>query len=281
MNDLRREQAPITPEAWQSVDEEVRLALKQLLAARHVVDFRGPVGWSVSAIPTGRIEVLPQLPSHAVHASRRIVRRLIELRAPFELKREELDRVPRGGRNPDLRTAADAARAIAIAEDHAVFHGYAAGDIVGICEAAAENALAISEEYETYPGVVARALGLLRTAGVGGPYAIALGPECYTGLTQTTTDGFPVIAHVQRLIDGPLIWAPGLVGASVLSLRGGDFELTVGRDFSIGYSAHDERVVSLYVEESFAFEVLTPEAAVPLVYETANGARTKKSRSQP
>jgi uncharacterized linocin/CFP29 family protein len=278
MNDLRREQAPITGEAWQVIDDEVRLALKQLLAARRVVDFRGPLGWSVAAVPTGRVDALAPAPGDGVAARQRIVRALVEIRAPFELAFGELEVVSRGGSNPDLAPAVAAARAIAIAEDRAVFHGYAAGEIVGICEAAADHTLAITDNYELYPGVVARALGRLRTAG-GGPYAIALGPKCYTGLTQTTTDGFPVIAHVQRLIDGPLIWAPGLDGASVLSLRGGDFELTVGRDFSIGYTEHNERAVTFFIEESLTFEVLTPEAAVPLTYEES-GRSKRPARSR-
>jgi uncharacterized linocin/CFP29 family protein len=278
MNDLRREQAPITGEAWQAIDDEVRLALKQLLAARRVVDFRGPLGWSVAAVPTGRVDALAPAPGDGVAARQRIVRALVEIRAPFELAFGELEVVSRGGSNPDLAPAVAAARAIAIAEDRAVFHGYAAGEIVGICEAAADHTLAITDNYELYPGVVARALGRLRTAG-GGPYAIALGPKCYTGLTQTTTDGFPVIAHVQRLIDGPLIWAPGLDGASVLSLRGGDFELTVGRDFSIGYTEHNERAVTFFIEESLTFEVLTPEAAVPLTYEES-GRSKRPARSR-
>jgi uncharacterized linocin/CFP29 family protein len=273
MNDLRREQAPITGEAWQAIDDEVRLALKQLLAARRVVDFRGPLGWSVSAVPTGRVEALTPPAGDGVTASQRIVRALVELHAPFELALNELEVVSRGGSNPDLEPAVAAARAIAIAEDRAVFHGYAAGAIVGICEAAADHTLAITDNYELFPGVVARALGWLGTAGVAGPYAIALGPKCYTGLTQTTTEGFPVIAHVQRLIDGPLIWAPGLDGAIVLSLRGGDFELSVGRDFSIGYTEHNERAVALYIEESLTFEVITPEAAVPLAYEQSGRAK--------
>ena len=58
---------------------------------------------------------------------------------------------------------------------------------------------------------------------------------------------------------------PGLDGGLVLSLRGGDFELTVGQDFSIGYLEHDLETVRLYIEESFTFLVLTDQAAVPLM----------------
>ena len=103
-----------------------------------------------------------------------------------------------------------------------------------------------------------------------GPYAIALGPRCYTGLTRTTTEaGFPVIQHVERLLDGPVIWAPGVDGAVVLSLRGGDFELTVGRDLSVGYRGHTASTVEFYIEESLTFRMLAEEAAVPLVYGAA------------
>jgi uncharacterized linocin/CFP29 family protein len=53
----------------------------------------------------------------------------------------------------------------------------------------------------------------------------------------------------------------------VVSLRGGDFELVVGRDFSIGYLDHDAKRVRLYIEERFTFRLLSPQAAVPLAYE--------------
>ena len=51
----------------------------------------------------------------------------------------------------------------------------------------------------------------------------------------------------------------------MLSKRGGDFELTVGQDFSIGYLDHTLETVQLYIEESFTFLVLTDQAAVPLL----------------
>ncbi len=63
-----------------------------------------------------------------------------------------------------------------------------------------------------------------------------------------------------------MIWAPAVDGAVVVSLRGGDFELSIGRDISIGYYDHSAAKVQLYFEESFTFRALAPEAAVPLVY---------------
>ena len=60
------------------------------------------------------------------------------------------------------------------------------------------------------------------------------------------------------------MWAPGLDGGLVISRRGGDFELSVGQDFSIGYLDHTSERVRLYIEESFTFLILTEQAAVPL-----------------
>ena len=48
------------------------------------------------------------------------------------------------------------------------------------------------------------------------------------------------------------------------SMRGGDFLFESGEDASVGYDHHDADAVHLYLEESFSFRVVTPEAAVPL-----------------
>ena len=55
-----------------------------------------------------------------------------------------------------------------------------------------------------------------------------------------------------------------VVGAVVLSTRGGDYELHLGQDLSIGYRSSTAEAVRLYLEESLAFRVHTPEAAVHL-----------------
>jgi uncharacterized linocin/CFP29 family protein len=68
------------------------------------------------------------------------------------------------------------------------------------------------------------------------------------------------------LVDGPIVWAPAADGAVVMSTRGGDFELIIGQDFSVGYLDHTSTSVLLYLQESFTFRVLSPEAAVPLTY---------------
>lgn len=84
-------------------------------------------------------------------------------------------------------------------------------------------------------------------------------------MAETAGDGgYPVLEHVEQILDGPIVWAPALAGAMILSLRGGDFELVLGRDVSLGYDSHGPDAVRLYLEESVTFRLLGPEAAVSL-----------------
>jgi len=268
MNHLYRELAPLPTSAWLEIEKEARRTLKTMLAARRVVDFVGPQGLGASSVGTGRTTAIAAPSTGPIEARLRQIQSLVEIRAPFELARSEIEAIDRGAKDADLSTVIAAARTIAIAEDIAIFHGYPEAGIRGICQTPPDSpptsGLILGEDYETYPNVITSAVNKLRDAGVDGPYAIALSERCYTGLTETTKAGYPILEHVRRIVDGPIVWAPGLTGAVVLSLRGGDFELVVGQDFTIGYLDHDAQRVRLYIEESFTFRLLSHQAAVPL-----------------
>jgi len=115
-----------------------------------------------------------------------------------------------------------------------------------------------------WPRAVAAAKEVLREAGMNGPYALALGSQAYTELAADSEDGYPLRRRIEEnLIDGSLVWAPALRGGAVLlSTRGGDYELTIGQDLSIGYAVHDRDNVELYLTESFTFRVLEEKAAI-------------------
>jgi uncharacterized linocin/CFP29 family protein len=115
-----------------------------------------------------------------------------------------------------------------------------------------------------YPEAIAQALSRLRLVGVNGPYSVLMGAEAYTGLAETSDHGYPVLEHVKRLVNEEIIWAPAIAGACVLTTRGGDFDLHIGQDISIGYSDHTDSMVRLYLQETFTFLLLTTEAAVAL-----------------
>lgn len=267
MDHLRRELAPVSTAAWAQIDEEGARTLRHFLAGRALIDFSGPHGWPYSAEPTGRVSQLTPPIGDGVLAGLRLVQPVVELRSGFELSRGELEAASRGASDVDLGALVEAARRLALAEDRAVFHGYAPAGIAGILPSSPLEELAVDDDYSAYPGVVARAVASLRRAGVGGPYAVALGPRCYTGVVETTEHGgYPVLEHIRFIVGGPVVWAPGVDGAAVLSVRGGDYELSCGEDFSIGYQAHSAETVELYLEESFVLRVNEPRAAVRLAY---------------
>lgn len=264
---LRRALAPVSEAAWQAIDEEAARSLKHDLAARPLVDFAGPRGWTHSAVDLGRVQDIGTPAAEGVAARLRRVQPVVELRTPFTLDRAELDAVDRGAADPDLSPLIEATRRAALAEDQAVFYGLAGAGITGIVEASPHPSLPIADDYNEYPSSVAKAVAELRAAGIGGPYGIALGPRCYTGVVESTEHGgYPVLEHIRLILGGPIVWAPAVDGAVVVSLRGGDYLLTVGQDFAIGYLNHTDAAVELYLEESLTFQVVDQRAAVALRY---------------
>ena len=215
MNHLHRELAPISDEAWKEIDAEAARTLRRTLAARKLVDFVGPLGWDRSAIGEGRSREVAA-PETDVRARLRTVQPLVELEVPIRLARAEVDAIARGAKDADLAPVVQAARTAALTEDRCAFVGFREAGIEGIFEASGDLALPLSEDYVEYPRAVASALTRLRNAGVEGPYAIALGPRCFQGLTETTNKGgYPVINMVMQQLDGKLIWAPAVDGAVV------------------------------------------------------------------
>lgn len=266
MNHLHRELAPITTDAWAAIDGAAREALPVYLAARKVCSFSGPHGWAKSAIPTGRVRAVAG-PVDGVDARLRLVQPLIELRVPFSLERAELESVARGNPNPALDAVVEAAKRIAAAEDEVVFMGHEESCVVGVATGNGHEPVALGDDFLGYPASVVTALQRLRDAGVGGPYALVLGPRCLRGLMTTLAEGgYPIYEHVKNLVDGPIVHAPGLSGALVVTMEEGAFELVVGQDLSIGYSHHDAERVHLYFEESLTFRLCEPDGAVWLKY---------------
>ncbi len=265
MNHLLRALAPISDSGWRALDEDARERLVPALAARKLVDFSGPHGWEHSATNLGRWTALANAPCEGVTAVQRRVLPLVELRAAFSVSLDELRDADRGAPDPDLSELDRAAHQMAVAENAAVFHGFGGASIAGIADASPHEATALGELADDYPRPVAGAVQLLLNAGIGGPYALALGGEQYQRVSQTAEHGgYPLLEHLHKILGGPVVWTPGVHGAVVSSMRGGDFLFESGQDISIGYQGHDGEVVQLYLEESFSFFVATPEAAVAL-----------------
>jgi uncharacterized linocin/CFP29 family protein len=264
MNHLLRPHAPISDAAWNLLDGEAHERLTPALAARKLVDVAGPRGWEHSATNLGRTSPLTSSPSEGVSGLQRRVLPLVEVRADFALYRAELRDADRGADDIDLAELDKAAHQMAVAENVAVFHGWHDA-FTGIVEASPHEQVQLGDDANGYPRQVASAVERLLGSGVAGPYGLALGRQQYQRVVETAEHGgYPLLDHLHKILEGPIVWAPGVRGAVVLSLRGGDFVFDAGQDLSIGYDSHDSEVVRLYLEESFSFHVATADAAVAL-----------------
>ncbi len=267
---LLRGLAPIPTKAWEVVDDEARERLTPLLAARRLADWVGPGGWHHDAMSIGRTTTLAGVPAGVtappeIETRQRRVLPLTEFRVPFSVSRAEIDDIQRGSSNPELDDLGRAARQAASIENRAVFHGWAAAGIDGIAQSTPHPAGELGDDCNRYPAIVASAVDRLRRSGIAGPYALAISPERYTSVVETTEHGgYLLLDHLTRILGGAVVWAPGVDGALVISQRGGDFLLDVGQDLAIGYSHHDADTVTLYLEESFTFRVVEPDAALSL-----------------
>jgi uncharacterized linocin/CFP29 family protein len=261
MDNLHRELAPVSDEAWAQIEQEAARTFKRHLAGRRLVDVHGPAGLGFSAVGTGRVSDIGP-PGEGMIARQRQVAQIVELRAPFSLSRQEIDDVERGAQDSDWQPVKDAARQVAFAEDGAIFEGYPAAGIGGIRHGSSNPAVNLPADVREYPAAIATALSELRVAGVDGPYSVALSADAYTAVSETSDHGYPVIQHIKRLLTGEIVWAPAITGAFALTTRGGDFSLQLGQDLAVGYLSHTGTEVRLYLQESLTFRLLTSEAAV-------------------
>ena len=227
MNNLYRELAPITESAWSEIELEATRAFKRHIAGRRVVDVSEPGGPVTAAVSTGHLRDVPA-PADGVVAQLRESKPLVRLRVPFTVSRTAIDDVERGAQDSDWDPVKDAAKKLAFIEDRAIFEGYSAASIDGIRSCSSNPALALPEDAREYPDVVAQALSELRLAGVDGPYSVLLSADAYTKVSETTEHGYPIREHLNRLVDGEIIWAPAIDGAFVLSTPRRGFRPSAG-----------------------------------------------------
>lgn len=260
---LKRGFAPITKRAWEEIDAQAKSVIERNLCGRKVVDVSGPHGWQHGAVDLGRIHLADSTAEFGVQWGTRELLPLIEVRVPFTLNRIELDNISRGCKDPDLGPVQHAAEQIARFEDTAVFTGFEPGRIEGVAKAVTQKAVTLPKNPAAYPDAVSAGLKMISMIGVGGPYSLVLGPDEYFGLVACN-DGFPPRRVIEEMTGGEVVMCPALTGGFLLSVRGGDFELTVGQDLAIGYQHHDSKQVELFLTESFTFRTLEPAAAVQL-----------------
>lgn len=262
MDLLNRSLAPISVKAWKFMDEEAREILKLKLNGRKVVDFIGPRGINYAAVNSGRKTELDKGIS-GVNYQLRSVLPLVEMRVPFRINKKELEALERGAVDIDLDPLVDAAKKLAEAENNLIFYGHSEAGIRGIAEASKQPELKVPDTSKELLVTITGAVKTLYNKGVGGPYLLLLSPELYSKIYKMSENGYPVNRKIKEIIGDNIKFVCGIdFKGMLMSTRGGDFELIVGQDISIGYERNTVDDLEFFFIESLTFRLNTPEAAV-------------------
>lgn len=253
MNLQKRNLAPIAEETWDELESTVKSVLTTNLTARRVVDTDGPRGWQYSAVSSGRIQEPSGQEKSPVSFGVRIVRPLVEYRVPFSLEREELEAIDRGAEDPDLAPLEKAAIDAARFEDTAVFEGLELGSIEGLSQSA-EHTI---KKGDSYLRAAAQSVNMLQADGIEGPYALVLPDADWQEFVQQVS-GYPPEKRLSDITGGGVIPCRKITDGYIISLRGGDFVLTLGQDFSLRYVHHDLGSVNFEIFGTFSFDIYEP-----------------------
>ncbi len=261
MDILKRELAPITEKAWEEIDEQARLVLRNHLTARWFVDVVGPLGREKASVNDGRLDIVRDT-TEGVGYGLRKAKPLVETRVPFQLSIMEMDNISRGAADADLSPLEEAMARAAGFEDSAVYYGLEKAGIEGLADSAGTR-LPAPEEAKDLRSSVAEGIAVLLDSSIEGPYTLMVDRELWMGL-NSIDHGYPLLRKLREQLSGPLYYSPTLESSFLVSARGGDMELILGHDFSIGYGGSSGDVLELYATESFSFRVLEPAAVVAI-----------------
>ncbi len=269
MDILKRELAPIPAEAWTEIDQQATRTLTAMLSARKVVDVSEPMGTDFPGVPEGRLDYPKKQPKDGLNYGIHKVHHLVEARIPFELDIKEMDNVVRGAKDIDLGNLEDAARKIALFEESVVYHGLNEANIKGLKVCTGSQCMTIGSKPEQLLETIAQGVTIFAERSIEGPYSFVVGPKLWSKMSAHV-QGYPVKMQAENILGGSVILSPYLTGdhadeAFMVTTRGGDFELILGQDLSVGYDSHTAEKVKLYYNESFTFRILEPAAVIPYV----------------
>lgn len=252
---LYREKAPISNEAWTEIDERATEVLRSYLSARKAVKVNGPHGLDFNVITEGRLTNVKDQDgvNYAVYK----VQPLVESRVEFELGRWELDNIERGAKDIDYGPLEDAMKEIALFEEKAIFKGLDSAGILGLDEVKTTKDIPFGKNPTDMLNAIVDGSVELRKAFVEAPFSLIVNDEIYRRILLADS-AYPLIKSILKLIGGKIIYSHAADGAYLLPFDNDNLELTIGRDFSIGYQDHSPEKVTFFATESFTFRVLDP-----------------------
>lgn len=259
MNILKKDLAPITENAWNEIELQSERVINEYLTGRKISQLIGPAGIELGAISTGRLLVPSDQSKDGVQIGIREVIPLMEVRKPFTLDLWELDNASRGASDLDLGVIEKAAQQMAGFEDQCLYYGFDNNIAPGLMNAVDEKPLKVKLNTSDFLRAVADQVSSLQRNAVEGPYTMILPVRAWINLVGDSTT-YPFKLLLKEIIGGDIIVHHHNKDIFLVSERGGDIELHLGQDISLGYEGHDQKKVKLFYSESFTYQIHGPEA---------------------
>lgn len=255
---LMQEDAPISAEVWNLLNDTLMELAKVNLTGRKILNLVGPLGLGVKQVSLGDEEVgegvfvSKSLPLYYVHRTFELPVRDI---AAFEKEKVTLD----------LSGFMKAVLECIEFEEKLIFHGVANQKGLLNLEEAAQVSLNDWKEVGQAANDLIEAITKLDEAGFHGPYLLALSPDRYNKLMRRYQSGNQTeLEHISAMVK-KVYKAPILKNSGVLICDSALYaSLILGQDLSIGFIGPKDHTLEFSVSESLALLIREPRSVCVL-----------------
>ncbi len=264
MEILNRANAPFGAGAWGIIDATLGEFLTKRLNLRSVVDFDGSYTYETDSIATKYSTEVSS--KNGVSIATREPIKMVEIKKSFKLSKSVIEDIKKGIENFDDKELATAANEFSSVENNMILSGLKEANIEGITTNKDVKSIEVKSTKDIL-GAVAKSLGTFNQEFVDGTFKLVISSGTMAKLYTEFFDGISVKTKLDDILGAGNIIINQDIGdnkALMISQRGGDFEFYSGLDVSIGFEKETKDVVELFLMQTCAFRVLSPEAAIVL-----------------
>jgi uncharacterized linocin/CFP29 family protein len=253
-NYLGREDAPIGPETWKTLDSTMAEAAKGVLTGRRMLNLEGPYGLGLKAVPLQDVRA-----ENGITTSNFVPLSLIF--KTFTMSKRDLAAAEKDGMPINTAPVARAALEAAELEESLIFEGMSGVSGLLNTEGASKHKLSSWEAMGKAVGDVIAAITLLDKAGFHGPYTLALAPERYNQLFRRYPQGGTELEYLQALVTDGIFKTPALENGGILMASGRQYAaIVLGQDMTLGYIGPMGENLEFSISESLALLIREPRA---------------------
>jgi uncharacterized linocin/CFP29 family protein len=247
---LMRDDAPISSEIWEKIDDMVVTVFKKVVVGRRFIPLQGPVGWGQELAPLFQFT---KENGAYVTTEKNGYLPLQDLQSEFMLRAKQLLIAAQTPFGLDLGAVAIAATELAKEEDKVVLGGLMEK---AECHGELGDWSAIGGPF----AAVAQAVAQLRATGFDGPFVLVLSPAMYARLASLMEYGRREIDLVQSLVTGGIFQWTDMEdnAAMVISPQDWNMDMVVGQDVVTAWLGNTALDQLFRVFESVALRVKRP-----------------------